>query len=117
MKLLTREQSQDLDSFAMDKCEISSVDLMYSAGKKVAEAVQYQITGDTESKILILCGKGNNGGDGFAAATHLKEEGYNIKIHSLVEHDYIKADSRYFFEQCVELSCPIFFGIKPDALS
>ena len=117
MKLLTREQSQNLDSFAIDKCKISGIDLMNSAGEKVAETVKYQIGDDTESKILILCGKGNNGGDGFAAATYLKEEGYNIEIHSLVEQDSIKTDSRYFFERCVALSCPISFGMEPDDLS
>ena len=85
MKLLTREQSQDLDSFVIDKCKIPGIDLMNSAGEKVAETVKNQIGDDTGAKILILCGKGNNGGDGFAAATYLKEEGYNFEIHSLVE--------------------------------
>ena len=89
MKLLTREQSRNMDSFAIDTCKISGIDLMNSAGEKVAETVKYQIGDDTESKILMLCGKGNNGGDGFAAATYLKEEGYNIEIHSLVEQDSI----------------------------
>ena len=117
MKLLTREQSQDLDSFAIDKCKIPGIDLMNSAGEKVAETVKNQIGDDTGAKILILCGKGNNGGDGFAAATYLKEEGYNIEIHSLVEQENIKTDSRYFFERCVELSCPISFGMEPDVLS
>ena len=40
MKLLTREQSQDLDSFALDQYKISSIDLMNSAGEKVAETVK-----------------------------------------------------------------------------
>ena len=117
MKLLTREQSHNLDSYAIDKCKISSIDLMNSAGEKVAETVKNQTGDDTGAKILIICGKGNNGGDGFAAATYLKEEGYNIEIHSLVEKNSIKTDSRYFFERCVALSCPISFGMGPEDLS
>ena len=115
MRLLTREQSQDLDRFAMDKFGISGVDLMRSAGRKVAEAAQHQVADILDSQILILCGKGNNGGDGFAAAFTLHKQGFNIQVHSLVEQKLINGDSSHFFEKCMQTGCSISFGMElPD---
>jgi ADP-dependent NAD(P)H-hydrate dehydratase / NAD(P)H-hydrate epimerase len=61
---------------------ISINELMERAGAAVAEAV-WRFGGGGEA--LILCGPGNNGGDGYVAARHLKRRGLNVRVAALTE--------------------------------
>lgn len=56
--------------------------LMERAGRALAEAVRLYV-GPRE--VVILCGPGNNGGDGYVAARHLKEFGYSVRVAALAE--------------------------------
>ena len=68
MKLLTQKQARELDLVAMEEYKIKGIQLMGSAGLAIAN-LAVKKTGDIHDPIIvILCGKGNNGGDGFAAA-------------------------------------------------
>ena len=71
MRLITREQAQELDHLAMTKHDISGESLMGNAGQKIAEFVQSQLINIHNPNIGIVSGKGNNGGDVFSAAFHL----------------------------------------------
>lgn len=71
MEILTAEQMQRVDRRAESDHGIPAEALMDNAGREIAAAVLRQIEGGTEPRILVLCGKGNNGGDGITAARHL----------------------------------------------
>lgn len=69
---------------------IAGIDLMEAAGAAVARAVQqYHPAGN----ILVLCGPGNNGGDGFVAARLLAEAGRSVALVLLGEHQSLKGDA------------------------
>ncbi len=85
----TREEMRDLDRKAMVDYLIPGIILMENAGRNVAgEAVSmlrhaHQL--QTESipgtrKVAVLCGKGNNGGDGYVIARHLHNSGVSVKV-------------------------------------
>lgn len=112
MRVLTREQARELDSFSINKLGVSSKNLMTNAGDLVAKTAKNMICNIRNPKILILCGKGNNGGDGFAAAITLLSYGYSIKIFSISSQKGIKGDTLYFYNKCCDLNIPILFG--PD---
>ena len=59
---------------------VASSTLMDNAGSAVADAVDanYPV-----ASVLVLCGPGNNGGDGFCAAAHLRKRGYDVRVSSL----------------------------------
>jgi ADP-dependent NAD(P)H-hydrate dehydratase / NAD(P)H-hydrate epimerase len=63
--------------------------------KNAGEQVFLKIMQICENKqpIIVLCGPGNNGGDGFVVAKHLKRHGYKIQVYSLIDKDYYKGDS------------------------
>ena len=61
---------------------IDETQLMERAGAALAEAVRLYIG---PRPTLILCGPGNNGGDGYVAARHLKEQGYPVRVAALAE--------------------------------
>ena len=83
MRLLTPGQARELDRISMAELDIPGKRLMGNAGRCVAEKALEMTADINEPAILILCGKGNNGGDGFAAAAILNEQNYPIQIHSI----------------------------------
>ena len=50
---------------------------------------------DEASRIVVFCGPGNNGGDGFVAARHLKSEGYHVSVGLLGTRDALKGDAAW----------------------
>jgi NAD(P)H-hydrate epimerase len=80
---VTRAEVRELDRRAIEEYGIPGVVLMENAGRAVAEeAVKMLPTRDTK-RVAILCGKGNNGGDGFVAARHLHNRGVEVRVYLL----------------------------------
>ena len=78
MRVLTAAEIRGLESCAVES-GVSMETLMENAGAEVAAAVteKMDVTG---KKTVILCGKGNNGGDGFVAARLLAAEGAKVTV-------------------------------------
>jgi NAD(P)H-hydrate epimerase len=80
MLRLTRAQIRQIDRRAIQEYRIPAVVLMENAARGVAQ-VAWQMLGDNRAgPILIVCGGGNNGGDGLAAARHLHNGGAQVSI-------------------------------------
>jgi hydroxyethylthiazole kinase-like uncharacterized protein yjeF len=69
---------------------VPSLKLMDNAGRAVAAAVEGKYP---RASVLVLCGPGNNGGDGYSAAEHLKSQGYRVRLASLVPRAQLKGDA------------------------
>jgi len=110
MRLLTSEQAHFLDKVTTDEFKIQTSVLMTNAGQAIAVQAKEMITEFSNPKILIFCGKGNNGGDGYAAASILHHEGYSVSIYSIVEENDIKGDSLPFYRDCMSLGIHDYFG-------
>ncbi|MBC8467485.1 MAG: NAD(P)H-hydrate dehydratase [Candidatus Marinimicrobia bacterium] len=110
MKLLTPSQARELDRVAMDEMGISSETLMGNAGRRIADKALELVAKLPNPFILVLCGKGNNGGDGFAAASILFKNKINVKIHSIQSNNRIKSDSLNYYMNCVALGIPMTYG-------
>jgi ADP-dependent NAD(P)H-hydrate dehydratase / NAD(P)H-hydrate epimerase len=80
MKILTAEEMREVDRLSTERAGIASLELMENAGRSVAEFIQQHYPDITRRHILVLCGKGNNGGDGFVVARHLKQMGANPEV-------------------------------------
>ncbi len=80
MKILTAAQMRRVDRRAERDLGVSSETLMDNAGRAVARALLEVQPGLDRLDPLILCGKGNNGGDGITAARHLKERGVAARV-------------------------------------
>lgn len=82
MKIISPKQTQQLDAFTIENEPISSIDLM----ERAAQAFTNWLTAKynpSEKKINIICGLGNNGGDGLAIARQLLHKGYNLAVFVL----------------------------------
>src|SRR5260370_8238126 len=73
MKVLTAAEMREVDRLTSERYDIPSLQLMETAGRSVAGACYHAVdrASAEPTKIAVLCGKGNNGGDGFVAARHL----------------------------------------------
>jgi ADP-dependent NAD(P)H-hydrate dehydratase / NAD(P)H-hydrate epimerase len=77
MKALTAAEMREVDRLTTERFGVSGTQLMENAGKAVAEFTLQRISLRPQSSarhIVVLCGKGNNGGDGFVAARHLHQQ-------------------------------------------
>ena len=77
--VLTPQEAADLDRATMDR-GVSAADLMERAGRAVARAAVEVAGGIYGRRAVVVCGKGNNGGDGFVAARHLAREGMRVDV-------------------------------------
>src|SRR6187549_2956827 len=80
-KVLTAEQMREVDRLTTEKYGIPSLLLMENAAHAVARVITEKLGGSVEGKsILILCGKGNNGGDGTALSRILWQDGAHVAV-------------------------------------
>jgi hydroxyethylthiazole kinase-like uncharacterized protein yjeF len=81
MYIVTAEEMRKLDRHMIDVIGVSAVVLMENAGREVANEVQaFSEKIGIKRRWLVLVGKGNNGGDGFVAARHLSEAGFEVTL-------------------------------------
>ena len=90
LELLTSDEMARADRLAVER-GVASLTLMENAGKAVAQAAADRVRpGET---ILVACGPGNNGGDGFVAARVLRQRGYRVRVGLLGARERLKGDA------------------------
>jgi ADP-dependent NAD(P)H-hydrate dehydratase / NAD(P)H-hydrate epimerase len=93
MKLLTAEQMREADRLTTERYGIPSLTLMDRAGTAAADVLR-EICHDLDSrKIVVLCGKGNNGGDGFVVARVLRERGLAPLVLLCADPESVSGDA------------------------
>lgn len=90
LEVLTNGQMAQADSLTIES-GIDGYDLMTAAGQHVANFVHDHYP---DHDVLVMCGPGNNGGDGFVAARFLQECGHDIRLHSLVPARKFTGDAK-----------------------
>ncbi len=82
MELLTAAQMRAIEQSAIDSGEVTGLELMERAGRGVVEAIfeWRPELAEGERSAVVLCGPGNNGGDGFVVARLLKERGWAVEV-------------------------------------
>jgi hydroxyethylthiazole kinase-like uncharacterized protein yjeF len=93
MKVLTAEQMQEADRLTTERYGISGLQLMENAGAAIAEFLREKFAGLTRRKIVVLCGKGNNGGDGLVVARLLKESGCSPGVVLFCDPGAVQGDA------------------------
>ncbi len=94
MKIVTAEEMRAIDRATTEKYGVPSLTLMENAGTAVAEFAQKHFDFDS---VCAVCGRGNNGGDGFVAARKLHEAGKKVSVIVLSELDDLRGDAREMF--------------------
>jgi NAD(P)H-hydrate epimerase len=90
---LTRDQLREIDRRAVADYHIPSIVLMENAARAVTEHACRVLSDECCASILILCGGGNNGGDGLAVARHLHNRGANVTVGLCCDPASYKGDA------------------------
>lgn len=102
MILLSAAESRELDRLSQERYGIASYSLMTRAGEAVAEAVMRHWPEASRASVLVIAGKGNNGGDGFVAARKLRSEGVPARVLLLAAGAELKGDAARAYRQYTE---------------
>jgi len=94
MKILTPEQLREVDRLSTEKYGIPGILLMENAGMRVVEILEDQFENLEDLTIAILCGKGNNGGDGFVIARQLIQKGCFPFVFLFASEADVKGDAK-----------------------
>jgi len=92
VKILDAAQTRNIDQRATREYGIPGIVLMENAGLQVVDFLESHYKDLDERQILILCGKGNNGGDGLVVARHLRNRGYSIRVLLFARHAETKGE-------------------------
>jgi hydroxyethylthiazole kinase-like uncharacterized protein yjeF len=101
MKALTAEEMREVDRLTTERLGIASLQLMETAGRRAANcfAERMREAGLHSPAISVLCGKGNNGGDGFVVARHLYPSGGRVRVYLFAGMDDLRGDAATNFQR------------------
>jgi hydroxyethylthiazole kinase-like uncharacterized protein yjeF len=95
MKILTAAEMRETDRATSERFGVPSRDLMENAGNAVAQFVLSRYP--SANRIGVICGKGNNSGDGFVVARKLHEAGKAVRLLLLAEPGELRGDAAHMF--------------------
>lgn len=109
---LSREAAREIDRRAVDEYGMTGLMLMENAGRGVADRLcELGISGP----VVICCGQGNNGGDGFVVARHLDLRGHAVRVLMFADPGALEGDAAVNF-RVIERSGPPTCQVAPGRL-
>src|SRR4051794_5288844 len=98
MRVLNAAQMREADRRTIEDVGIPSLVLMENAGRQVVAAMEAIHTDLSERQVAVLCGRGNNGGDGFVVARTLMQRGVDVSVFLLGRVSDVRGDARINLE-------------------
>lgn len=111
MKIVSAAEMREIDRATSERFGVPSLTLMENAGKAVADHVLTHYA--WVRNITVICGKGNNGGDGFVAARHLHKRGKTVRVLLLANPADLRGDAATMFK---DLPVSATFAANEDEL-
>ncbi len=106
MLLISTEQAYAIDSATINNYKIPGIILMENAGAALAKAAFC----GKDKRYIVVCGSGNNGGDGSVAARHLHSMGADVLLLLLCPADKLKGDALLAYEMALSFGVPVKEG-------
>jgi ADP-dependent NAD(P)H-hydrate dehydratase / NAD(P)H-hydrate epimerase len=94
MRILNAAQMREADRFTTEEIGIPSLVLMENAGRQVVAAIESAYEEPLEGRVAVLCGRGNNGGDGFVVARTLLQRGVDTAVFIIGAVAEVRGDAR-----------------------
>src|SRR5688572_6535302 len=98
MRILNAAQMREADRRTIEDIGIPSLVLMENAGRQVVAAIEAVHSDLVERKVAVLCGRGNNGGDGFVVARTLMQRGIDVSVFVIGRVGEVRGDARINLE-------------------
>lgn len=101
--LATADQMQEIDHTAINKSGIPGLILMENAGRSFADELSRRVAPISGKRVVVACGKGNNGGDGYVIARHLLNRGCAVDVVLLCRRKEVEGDARINLDMLFKL--------------
>jgi hydroxyethylthiazole kinase-like uncharacterized protein yjeF len=92
-RIMAREGVRGFDAWAINELGIPGVVLMENAGRACADLVKERISGVKQPSVCIICGTGNNGGDGYVIARHLLNDDIDVRVVLCGPREKVRGDA------------------------
>ncbi len=106
LPVVTADEMRKIDGITIKKF-VPGIELMESAGAGVAGAIAARWEPKRGRNVVIVCGKGNNGGDGFVIARLLRKDGYGVRTFLAGKAAGLKGDALTNYKRCRKLKIPV----------
>ena len=94
MRILNAAQMREADRFTIEDIGIPSLVLMENAGRQVVAAMEAAYESRLSGRVAVLCGRGNNGGDGFVVARTLMQRGIDASVFVIGPIAEVRGDAK-----------------------
>lgn len=95
MKVITTQQMVELEELCAKQYSITQTELMENAGRGIASWIdRFTVCKGLPKEVLIVCGGGNNGGDGFVSARYLFDMGHKVSVACLIKESDLKGPAK-----------------------
>ncbi len=98
MRILNSSQMREADRRTIDEIGIPAIVLMENAGRQVVAAIEAMFADLSDLSVAVLCGRGNNGGDGFVVARTLLQRGVEVSTFLVGEVGEVRGEARVNLE-------------------
>ncbi len=109
--LATAEEMREFDRKAITRYAVPGLVLMENAGRAFVDTLEAHVGILSGRKVVVVCGKGNNGGDGFVIARHLANRGAAVCVAALFKRNMISGDARVNLQAILKLASTKHSGI------
>lgn len=113
---LTCQEIRELDVLAIEHVGIPGMVLMENAGRGVAELIYSTLVNPAASRVTILCGPGNNGGDGFVVARHLHNADVKVDVVLAAPAEKSQGDAGANLRILERMGLEFIRAYEPDGL-
>ncbi|HWP23464.1 MAG TPA: NAD(P)H-hydrate epimerase, partial [Candidatus Binatia bacterium] len=103
MLVVTAEQMREMDRLTIQKYGVPSLTLMERAGEAIARAISERFLPSAKKGVLVVAGKGNNGGDGFVVARLLKKKRIPTEVVLLARREELSGDAAHNLRSYLKL--------------
>ncbi len=107
LPVLSPQQLREADAWTIQHEPISSLDLMERAASACASRIREQLRSASSTRILVVAGMGNNGGDGLAIARMLREEGVRVRVVRVSHRPQPSADNQRNMDRLSGTGIPV----------
>ncbi len=107
MKILTAREMKEIDRIAIEEIGIPGTVLMENAGLRIVRALKGRFPKPEDETIVIVAGKGNNGGDGLVVARHLFNSGARPEVLLLAAKEEVKGDAAVNLAVALKAGIPV----------
>jgi len=104
MEYITPRKMREIDRRTQEEFDIPATILMENAGRSVFQNAVEMLSEKQEKKITVVCGRGNNGGDGFVAARHLMNNGIDVSVFLVADVKELRGEAEANYHRAEKIA-------------